>query len=84
MLQVLVLSVEGRVLTPHQRRTGLFILPSEAALAKTLLQGGAWMPCPSDAQPVNDESPGRPHLRGNSLSSTSRSYGKFYSLCKKY
>ncbi|DBA87452.1 TPA: hypothetical protein ACH3X1_004491 [Trebouxia sp. C0004] len=42
--QVLVLNVEGRVLTPDQMRAGLYVLPSEAALATSLLQGGAWTP----------------------------------------
>ncbi|KAL0033550.1 hypothetical protein WJX79_003070 [Trebouxia sp. C0005] len=42
--QVLVLNIEGRVLTPDQMRAGLYVLPSEAALATSLLQGGAWMP----------------------------------------
>lgn len=54
LLQTLVLNVEGRVLTPDQMRAGLFVLPSEAALASRLLQEGAWrtpsIPLPSTSE----------------------------------
>ncbi|KAL0051980.1 hypothetical protein WJX82_005745 [Trebouxia sp. C0006] len=53
--QVLVLNVEGRVLTPDQMRAGLYILPSEAALATSLLQGGAWAPPHISQQSVANE-----------------------------
>ncbi|KAL3152962.1 hypothetical protein ABBQ38_011992 [Trebouxia sp. C0009 RCD-2024] len=52
--QVLVLTVEGRVLTADHMRAGLFIQPSEAALASSLLQGGAWLP-PAIPQPPIDQ-----------------------------
>ncbi len=58
MWQVLVLNVEGRVLTPDQMRAGLYILPSEAALATSLLQGGAWTPRDISQQSVSDEPAG--------------------------
>ena len=58
MWQVLVLNVEGRVLTPDQMRAGLFILPSEAAFATSLLQGGAWTPPHISQQSVADEPAG--------------------------
>ena len=58
MWQVLILSVEGRVLTPDQMRAGLYILPSEAALATSLLQGGAWTPAHISQQTVADEPAG--------------------------
>ena len=57
-MQVLVLNVEGRVLTPDQMRAGLFILPSESALASSLLQGGAWMPPLVKQSAAGDEPPG--------------------------
>lgn len=60
-LQVLVLTVEGRVLTADHMRAGLFIQPSEAALASSLLQGGAWLPPaipqPAIAQPLGGPLP---------------------------
>jgi len=56
--QVLVLNVEGRVLTPDQMRAGLYVLPSEAALATSLLQGGAWTPPHISQQTVADEPAG--------------------------
>ncbi len=56
--QVLVLNVEGRVLTPDQMRAGLYILPSEAALATSLLQKGAWTPPHISQQTVTDEPAG--------------------------
>ena len=55
MWQVLVLNVEGR----DQMRAGLYILPSEAALATSLLQGGAWAPSNISQQPVADEPAGK-------------------------
>ncbi len=58
MWQVLVLNVEGRVLTPDQMRAGLYILPSEAALATSLLQGGAWAPPHISQQSVANEPAG--------------------------
>ncbi len=58
MWQVLVLNVEGRVLTPDQMRAGLYILPSEAALATSLLQGGAWTPPNISQQTVANEPAG--------------------------
>ena len=56
---MLVLNVEGRVLTPDQMRAGQYILPSEAALAKTLLHGGAWAPTAVPQQPAVDDRPGQ-------------------------
>jgi hypothetical protein len=58
MWQVLVLNVEGRVLTPDQMRAGLYIVPSEAALATSLLQGGAWIPPNISQQTVADKPAG--------------------------
>lgn len=55
---MLVLNVEGRVLTPDQMRAGLYILPSEAALATSLMQGGAWAPPSTAQQTAADEPPG--------------------------
>ena len=51
---MLVLTVEGRVLTADHMRAGLFIQPSEAALASSLLQGGAWLP-PATPQASTDQ-----------------------------
>ena len=42
-------------------QAGLFILPSEAALASSLLQGGAWLP-PSFPQSPLDQPLGEPPL----------------------
>ena len=56
--QALVVNAEGRVLTSDQMRAGLYILPSEAALASSLLQGGSFNPPAPLQRLADDESPG--------------------------
>ena len=41
-MQVLVLHVEGRVLTLDQLRAGDYVLPSELPLAQRLVEQGDW------------------------------------------
>ena len=78
VVQILVLNVEGRVLTPDQMRAGLYILPSEAALATSLLQGGAWVPPSTAQQSAADDPPGKSSSSPVALNNRIRSASGFF------
>ena len=53
-MQVSMVALQGRVLTPAQLSAGWYLLPTDAQLAKALAQqGAAWLP--SVAQPALQE-----------------------------
>ena len=55
---MLVLHVEGRVLTPDQLRAGDYVLPSELPLAHRLVEQGDWAVQSSSQEPDDKQLPG--------------------------
>lgn len=58
-IQVLVLHVEGRVLTPDQLRAGDYVLPSELPLAQRLVDEAGWAAHSSSQQVDAQQPPGQ-------------------------
>lgn len=58
-MQVLVLHVEGRVLTPDQLRAGDYVLPSELPLAQRLVEQADWAAHSTSQQADAQQLPGQ-------------------------
>lgn len=57
-MQVLLLHVEGTVLTPDQFRAGDYVLPSELPLCRTLREQGDWTAQSTSQAPNDNQVPG--------------------------